>query len=450
MANQSINLNLIPSGIAEVARVSQFDVGRVLTFAIYQGTDIFTPPSGTSIEVHVQKGDKKICIYTDSDGSGAVSLSGSTITLTTTLQMAAASGEATLQFRLKKNGQDIGTLNCSMMVQRDPAADGDISDSELPAIIDQASEQMERAEAAALAASNSAEAAATSATTAGTAANNAAQAATRAENVSLHPAYIGQNGNWYTYDLATDQYKDSGIAARGTAGNGIQNIQKTGTSGLVDSYRINYTNGGYFDYTVTNGKDGAGGVSSVNNVAPVQGNVTLTKSNIGLGNVDNTADANKSVAKATGDQSGNNIKASYGASLSYSNNVLSLLNKNGGVISSQTIQAGGVTIEYIGLYEAPWNSTDRRASLEISRSPKYKGYLFGMTPYSHSTRILNFALGTEYVVFYCVIVNDSCNFVGTGSLYVQPNSLSFEAKENDSSAISRTGGASIVLYGVNY
>ena len=45
-------------------------------------------------------------------------------------------------------------------------------------------------------------------------------------------------------------------------------------------------------------KDGAGlgSVISVNNMT---GEVILTKSNIGLGNVDNTADANKSVASAT-------------------------------------------------------------------------------------------------------------------------------------------------------
>lgn len=42
----------------------------------------------------------------------------------------------------------------------------------------------------------------------------------------------------------------------------------------------------------------AGDVKTVNNVAPVAGNITLTKADIGLGNVDNTADANKTVACA--------------------------------------------------------------------------------------------------------------------------------------------------------
>lgn len=46
------------------------------------------------------------------------------------------------------------------------------------------------------------------------------------------------------------------------------------------------------------GRLSAGDVKTVNNVAPVAGNITLTKANIGLGNVDNTADANKTVACA--------------------------------------------------------------------------------------------------------------------------------------------------------
>lgn len=43
----------------------------------------------------------------------------------------------------------------------------------------------------------------------------------------------------------------------------------------------------------------AGTVTSVNSVNPVSGNVTLTKSSIGLGNVDNTADTAKPVSTAT-------------------------------------------------------------------------------------------------------------------------------------------------------
>ena len=74
--------------------------------------------------------------------------------------------------------------------------------------------------------------------------------------------------------------------------------------------------------------------------------VNVTKSAIGLGNVDNTADANKSVAsantagsatKATQDESGNNIKATYAASFSISDHTITLKNKNGVSLGTVTV-----------------------------------------------------------------------------------------------------------------
>ena len=44
----------------------------------------------------------------------------------------------------------------------------------------------------------------------------------------------------------------------GPAGNGIVSITKTGTSGLVDTYTILFTNGQSTTFTVTNGQDGTG------------------------------------------------------------------------------------------------------------------------------------------------------------------------------------------------
>lgn len=45
----------------------------------------------------------------------------------------------------------------------------------------------------------------------------------------------------------------------GATGNGIVGLEKTGTSGLVDTYTLTYTNGDSDDITVTNGKDGTDG-----------------------------------------------------------------------------------------------------------------------------------------------------------------------------------------------
>lgn len=49
----------------------------------------------------------------------------------------------------------------------------------------------------------------------------------------------------------------------GATGNGIQSITKTGTSGLVDTYTILFTDGTTTTFTVTNGQDGSDGADGV-------------------------------------------------------------------------------------------------------------------------------------------------------------------------------------------
>lgn len=124
------------------------------------------------------------------------------------------------------------------------------------------------------------------------------------ELMTENPPYIGANGHWYVWDTNTEQYVDSGIDAsitvdiaditmlatdaspyvtntgtstdpifhlyipRGETGNGIASIAKTGTSGLVDTYTITFTNGQTTTFTVTNGGgmqiDGSNADSFVN------------------------------------------------------------------------------------------------------------------------------------------------------------------------------------------
>ncbi len=117
------------------------------------------------------------------------------------------------------------------------------------------------------------------------------------ELLSQNPPYIGQNGNWYVWDTATSTFVDSGVDAsitvdiaditmlpvgstpyvtnsgtntdpvfhlfipsspQGAQGVGISDIEKTGTSGLVDTYTITLTDGSTYTFTVTNGQNGSG------------------------------------------------------------------------------------------------------------------------------------------------------------------------------------------------
>lgn len=49
----------------------------------------------------------------------------------------------------------------------------------------------------------------------------------------------------------------------GATGNGIINTEFVSSSGLVDTYHVNYANGDYDTFTVTNGRDGTGSISDV-------------------------------------------------------------------------------------------------------------------------------------------------------------------------------------------
>lgn len=93
-----------------------------------------------------------------------------------------------------------------------------------------------------------------------------------------------------------------------------------------------------------------GGVTGVKGDAETEyrkGNVNITKANIGLGNVDNTADANKSVAsavKATQDGDGNVIKNTYATKTEVTNGLNGKLDKVGGTITGSLTVNGGVTV----------------------------------------------------------------------------------------------------------
>ena len=80
--------------------------------------------------------------------------------------------------------------------------------------------------------------------------------------------------------------------AKGDTGNGISSITKTGSSGLIDTYTITFTDGTSTTFNVTNGKDGSGAdidvdsALSTTSTNPVQNKVVTTA----LSGKANTAD----------------------------------------------------------------------------------------------------------------------------------------------------------------
>ena len=82
------------------------------------------------------------------------------------------------------------------------------------------------------------------------------------------PIITIQNGYWYIDGENTNQ---SAQGIKGDTGNGISDISKTGTNGLVDTYTITYTNGTTTTFTVTNGDKGDKGDQGIQGIQGIQG-----------------------------------------------------------------------------------------------------------------------------------------------------------------------------------
>ena len=312
MITQSTNLNLIPGQVLPHINVSQYDYGsRTLEFKLFNGNQSFTLTSSMTAKISGTKADMHGFEY-----DATVDTTNQKIVADLTQQMTAAAGDVTCELIIKKSGERLGT--CNFIISVEKAALGDdtiVSDTELPAIIAEATAQMEAAAQSASQAATSAQSAATSASSASTSATNAASSATsaansatsasnsassasdsatsaeesaeRAEAYSVNTPYIGANGNWWVWNTTQEAYVDTGVDASITVdieditmlapdatpyvtntgtdtdpvfhlfiprGKGISGISKTSTSGLVDTYTITYSDGTTTTFTVSNGR----------------------------------------------------------------------------------------------------------------------------------------------------------------------------------------------------
>lgn len=140
---QTVNLQYAPTSVNPVVHVSQYDVGRQFRFKLYDGSTAYTPPSGTTARIDGIKPDNHGFSYTDK-----VSVSGNIATITTTEQMTVLSGTVKCEIRFINGGNNIGTLNFMLVVEESPInAETDVSETEIPAIIDVATANMLDAEA---------------------------------------------------------------------------------------------------------------------------------------------------------------------------------------------------------------------------------------------------------------------------------------------------------------
>lgn len=145
----SYAIDMIPGGIPVRIPVSQYDKGREIRFALYQGGEKYLLPEGAQVRLEGTKPDGKCFLY---EAAGT----GSQVTAVLTQQMTAVWGRVLCQLRVVLGETLLGSGNFFLAVEKSPLPEnGDLSASEL-SLIDHAAaaaeEGAKRAEAAAEAA----------------------------------------------------------------------------------------------------------------------------------------------------------------------------------------------------------------------------------------------------------------------------------------------------------
>lgn len=90
---------------------------------------------------------------------------------------------------------------------------------------------------------------------------NGIQSVTKTSTQGLVDTYtiLFTDGTSTTFTVTNGEQGEPGIGIQGDPGNGISTIQKTSTQGLVDTYTISFTDGTSTTFTVTNGAPGEPG-----------------------------------------------------------------------------------------------------------------------------------------------------------------------------------------------
>ena len=183
MVNQQFFLPMVPDSAPIVINVAQNDydedgyAGRLIFNLIANGTAYDT--DGATAIFEGAKPDGNAFAYP------ATVVSASVIRVNLKKQMTNVMGKVVCNLVLKNTDGVVGSFNVWLEVQPSAIAGTDPSQTDIPSLVAAAEIAADRAE----------------------------QAADNAEAWSEHPPYIGLNGNWFTYDIDTDLYTDTGISA---------------------------------------------------------------------------------------------------------------------------------------------------------------------------------------------------------------------------------------------
>lgn len=134
-------LNLIPAAYLPEIHLSQYDVGRTITFTLKDGASDYSVPSGASVKVKATK----------PSGFGfevACTFNGGTVTLVTTDTMTPENGRFPAELSIVNGNTTIGTSNFIFNIERSPHPEGTI-DGDAESLLPELTLLVERIEAAA-------------------------------------------------------------------------------------------------------------------------------------------------------------------------------------------------------------------------------------------------------------------------------------------------------------
>jgi hypothetical protein len=334
-------LDITPAKIQmPVIEVSQFDIGRDVIIHMKDGSDWYDL---TGLTVKLQ-GTKPSGFGYSVTGT----VDGHDVTFSTIYDMTSESGFILSEVSIIDGTDVIGSQNVMLHVEASPHPP-EIVDGSPETILPEMRELVNRAEAAAEILLDC-----------------SAIATTLPTGASATASYSPETGV-FSFGLPRGAKGETGDT--GETGNGISNIRKTSTSGLVDTYTITYTDGTSTTFTVTNGQNGTGSVADVtqNGVSVLDGTVAKVVADANVqsdwNESDSTDDAyikNKpSIPTATSDLTNDSNFVSDSDYVHTDNNYTSTeKTKLSGIASGAEVNV-----------QSNWNETDSTADAYIANKP---------------------------------------------------------------------------------
>ena len=331
MITQTYKLNIIPRAERAVrgmtpptVNVSQYDKGlRTLVFDLYDGAERMTIPAGQTAKIYGKKPDTNVFEY-----DMTVSEDRQSVSIVLQEQMAVIAGCVECEVRILDGIDTAGSANFILAVEKAPVgADEVYSESEIPEI------------------------------------DNLLYGGTAGQVFTKTPT----GAHWADLGTSSDFMRKSEYDPNDDGS--VLKADHADDADTVDGHTVarnvladEYTNS-QIDTAVQAVSDAVSQldgevVKKVNNVAPVAGNVALAKADIGLGNVDNTSDANKPISTAT--QAALDLKVDKEAGKGLSTNDFTTAEKE---------KLAGIAAGAEVNVQANWNESDQTSDAFIQNKP---------------------------------------------------------------------------------